>query len=163
MAEDPQKAADKALLECRVCTHIAHKLAMSNNVDPAPLLAREATLDDHVSVQDWLSADTRFDDYNAQRPAVHIMDFEGGGRLYLGGVEAAEEACRTNRLRIERLIDFRGDTRKVRHHRKRTLNVPNHIHYENVVINRLFVSDSRGKLKFAHEVPDTLLRALSDL
>ena len=36
MAEDPQKAADKALLECRVCTHIAHKLAMSNNVDPAP-------------------------------------------------------------------------------------------------------------------------------
>ena len=70
----------------------------------ARLLACAATLDDHVSVQDWLSADTRFGDYNAQRPAVHIMDFEGGGRLYLGGVEAAEcvppRRARGGRLRL---------------------------------------------------------------
>ena len=95
-----------------------------------------------------------------------LQDASSGASIFVGGLEAAERACKSNELGFTHIVDCRGDPTKGRFNAKHKLDLENTVQHHNIQVNRLGrFNNSHYLLKFDDEFDkefDFLVQAIRD-
>jgi len=95
-----------------------------------------------------------------------LQDASSGASIFVGGLEAAERACKTNDLLFTHIVDCRGDPTTGRFNAKHKLDLVNTVQHHKIRVNRLGrFGNSHHFLKFDDEFDkefDFLVQAIRD-